>query len=66
MNNCFKCFAVSGDNKIVSVLDPELYPDISFMTSKINRNDKSCPEIRYFLFMLNLTFEQCISCLPCT
>ena len=47
--------SVSGDRKIIDVLDPNLYPEyISFLTSKINRNDKSCPEIR-FLFYLGIS-----------
>jgi hypothetical protein len=43
-----KLLSVSGNDKIISALDPKLYPDISFLTSKITLNDKSCPEIRYF------------------
>ncbi|XP_063685346.1 endosome/lysosome-associated apoptosis and autophagy regulator family member 2-like [Bolinopsis microptera] len=48
-SNCTKCGVGTyspGDSKIISTLDPKIYPDISFLTSKINQNDKSCPEIR--------------------
>lgn len=51
IDDSLQILIISGNDNIISVLDPKLYPEISFLTSKINLNDKSCPEIRYtFVF----------------